>query len=112
MQIVVFANLMIKKTSLSICSKKARIHTPTSLDGLSHLLSRFASRLDICICLFHNQTAILSGHVQVISVAPAVENAWITAPAKGARAFSTRVFLTSRYNQGGETERIPLLYTT
>jgi hypothetical protein len=25
------------------------------------LLSRFVSRSDICICLFHNQTAILSG---------------------------------------------------
>jgi hypothetical protein len=28
---------------------------------LAHLLARFVSRLDICICLFHNQTAILSG---------------------------------------------------
>ena len=35
---------------------------------LAHLLARFVSRLDICICLFHNQTAILSGHVQAINV--------------------------------------------
>jgi hypothetical protein len=55
---------------------------------LAHLLTRFVSRLDICICLFHNQTAILSGHVQAFNA----RQLGITAPEKGARAFVTRVF--------------------